>query len=53
VTLQFDYQRKFKGKKAMSSLRPAVAAVQDAALAYFEKLAQGDMFDANDDVAID
>jgi len=53
VTLQFDYQRIFKNKKAMSSVKPAVASVQDAALAYFEKLAQGDMFDANDDVAID
>jgi hypothetical protein len=51
LTLQFDYQRKLKNKKGISSARAALTAVQEAALSYFEALAQGDMFDANDDTA--
>lgn len=53
VTLQFDYQRKFSGKKGMSSLKPSMATLQGVALAYFEDLALGDMFDANDDPTIE
>ncbi|RQU98732.1 hypothetical protein DF042_23415 [Burkholderia cenocepacia] len=52
VTLQFDYQRVFSSKRNISSLKSSVSALQEVALTYFEDLAQGDMFDANDDVTI-
>lgn len=53
VTMQFDYQRKLTSKKGISSVKSSVSAVQEAALKYFEDLAQGDMFDANGDSAIE
>lgn len=51
LTLHFDYQRRFAIKKGITSLRASLATLQDVALAYFEDLAQGDMFNAHDDSA--
>lgn len=51
VHLVFDFQRIYKngkGYKDVASLRPIVQSVRDAALQYFERLAEGDIFDAND-----
>ncbi len=48
LTITFDYQRKFKEKKHfkdVQALKPIITAVQNEALAYFELLAIGDMFD--------
>lgn len=53
VTMMFDYQRKLTSKKGMSSVKSSIAAAQEAALRYFEDLAQGDMFDANGDATIE
>lgn len=51
VSLVFDYQRIFKTQKERHSIRATLAGVQEAALDYFEELAQGDMFNATDDIS--
>ncbi len=51
INLMFDYQRIFKTPKDRSSIRAALIGLQETALKYFEDLAQGDMFDAPDDIS--
>lgn len=50
INLVFDYQRVFKAQKDRHSIRATLMAVQEAALSYFEDLAQGDMFNEIDDI---
>ncbi|CAN7269287.1 hypothetical protein [Caballeronia sp. LjRoot31] len=51
VNLMFDYQRIFKTQKDKNSMRASLSGVEEAALEYLEDLAQGDMFNAYDNVS--